>query len=177
MSILQTIAPITLFSTMLLIGCASPLKPQPESFVEITPPPIKKHFVSVAQGKESLNKQLKSWKSVKYRFGGLNKRGVDCSGFIYMTFLEQYGIKLPRNTRSQVKMGKAVKRHELQLGDLVFFRVNRNVRHVGIYLKDDKFMHVSARKGVTTSSLNNSYWVNKYWTARRLKPVSLKQDS
>ena len=46
-------------------------------------------------------------------------------------------------------------------GDLVFFssrKSRRKVAHVGIYLKDGKFVHASTSQGVIVSSLNEPYY-------------------
>lgn len=109
----------------------------------------------------------KEWRGTRYRFGGLSKTGIDCSGFVYLTFLDRLGIQLPRSTHGQVHKGNEVARNQLQTGDLVFFRNGRS-NHVGIYLEDDKFMHSSSKSGVRISSLGNSYWQRTYWKARRL---------
>jgi len=109
----------------------------------------------------------KEWRGTRYRLGGLSKAGIDCSGFVYVTFLDRLGIELPRSTHYQVKRGKDIARNQLQTGDLVFFR-NGRVNHVGIYLEDGKFMHSSTRSGVRISSMSNGYWQRSYWTARRL---------
>lgn len=52
-------------------------------------------------------------------------------------------------------------RQGLKEGDLVFFhngKSRKKVTHVGIYLKDDKFVHASTSRGVIVSSLNENYW-------------------
>ena len=50
-------------------------------------------------------------------------------------------------------------------GDLVFFTSNRSgkkVAHVGIYLKDGKFIHASTSQGVIVSNLKERYYT-QYW--------------
>jgi len=179
MKFFQRITPLlTLLSLMLLVGCASTPKPEPQQqlAIEVTPT-IQKIVEKEPQWKweiETLNKHFKEWQTVKYRYGGLSKKGVDCSGFVYLAFLEQFGVKLPRNTRLQVKLGKTIAKNELKTGDLVFFKTSRHVRHVGIYLDNNQFIHASSSKGVTTSSLKSRYWARKYWTAKRLSPELLK---
>ncbi len=115
-----------------------------------------------------LEAYLKKWRSVKYRLGGSSRRGIDCSAFVQQAFKRQFNFRLPRNTYGQVKHGKTIPKSKLKTGDLVFFKTSRRVRHVGIYLKDNKFIHASSSKGVTKSSLNNVYWAKKYWKAKRL---------
>ena len=100
--------------------------------------------------------------------GGLSKHGVDCSGFVYITFRSQLGFSIPRTTGSQVTIGRKVARNNLRVGDLVFFHTSLLYNHVGIYLGDSKFLHASTSKGVIISSLNEKYWRKRYWTARRI---------
>jgi cell wall-associated NlpC family hydrolase len=118
--------------------------------------------------KRRLYSQFKEWKSVKYKLGGLSKRGIDCSGFVYLTYLKRFGIKLPRTTALQARNGRKVLKRKLKAGDLVFFKTSRKVRHVGIYIEDGKFLHASTSRGVTISRLDNSYWSKKYWKAVRI---------
>ncbi|WP_235901718.1 NlpC/P60 family protein [Alcanivorax sediminis] len=116
----------------------------------------------------SLLAQKEDWQGVPYRYGGLSTKGVDCSGFVYLTFLSQLNMHVPRTTAELLKEGEPVARNELTVGDLVFFRLSRGNRHVGIYLGDDSFLHASVSNGVMQSSLGNPYWRERYWQARRL---------
>ena len=119
--------------------------------------------------KEKLYAQYAQWKGAKYKPGGLNKNGIDCSGFVFVTFKSKLGVSLPRTTSLQVKKGKYIKRDKLQAGDLVFFKTSKLFRHVGIYLEQGKFLHASTSLGVTISRLDNHYWKSKYWKAKRIK--------
>lgn len=119
--------------------------------------------------KQTLYAQYNQWKGVKYKAGGLSKAGVDCSGFVYLTYEERLGIKLPRSTDEQVSVGAEIQQNDLLAGDLVFFRTGRNVRHVGIYLEDGKFVHASTEKGVMLSNLADPYWTRTYWKSVRVK--------
>ncbi|WP_244325703.1 NlpC/P60 family protein [Shewanella aestuarii] len=101
-------------------------------------------------------------------FGGISKQGVDCSGFVYLAYLDIVGEKLPRTVIAQRDLGKTVPRNLLQVGDLVFFKTTNRTRHVGIYMGDETFLHASTKKGVIISSLNNPYWASKYKMAKRL---------
>lgn len=116
----------------------------------------------------SLEAQHEDWKGVPYRYGGLSPRGVDCSGFVYLTFLSRLGMEVPRTTTELLQSGEKVKRDEIQVGDLVFFRTGPGNRHVGIYMGNGDFLHASSSQGVMTSSLGNPYWRQRYWQARRL---------
>lgn len=116
----------------------------------------------------SLEAQHEDWKGVPYRYGGLSPRGVDCSGFVYLTFLSRLGMEVPRTTTELLQSGEKVKRDEIQVGDLVFFRTGPGNRHVGIYMGNGDFLHASSSQGVMTSSLSNPYWHRRFWQARRL---------
>ncbi|MAX52393.1 MULTISPECIES: NlpC/P60 family protein [unclassified Methylophaga] len=116
-----------------------------------------------------LYRQYQQWNGTPYRLGGNNRSGIDCSAFVQQTYQHLFGITMPRTTSQQILQGKHIKRTELKSGDLVFFRKGS---HVGIYLEEDKFLHVSTKIGVTISSMHNSYWARYFWQAVRVKPVS-----
>jgi lipoprotein Spr/probable lipoprotein NlpC len=119
--------------------------------------------------REVLYSQYDQWKHVRYKPGGLSRDGVDCSGFVYLTYDSRLGLKLPRSTDQQSTLGTAITQSELAAGDLVFFRTGRATRHVGIYLEDGKFLHASTEKGVMISRMDHPYWAKNYWKAVRLK--------
>ena len=121
-----------------------------------------------AVAKNILLAQYDEWKGTKYQYGGSSKDGIDCSGFVYQTFLTKFGIKLPRKSIIQGKVGVSVEVSSLQPGDLVFFKTGFSARHIGIYIENNEFMHVSENNGVTKSNLNEPYWHKRYWKARRI---------
>jgi hypothetical protein len=161
---------LIVFTILLLAGCASAPDVPLTSAIQVQP--IVENPLLIMEPEEKIKVALlehfKEWASVKYKFGGLSKDGVDCSGFVYLAFLNQFGVKLPRNTTLQVKLGTTVAQDELKAGDLVFFKTGPAMRHVGIYLDHRRFIHASSSEGVTTSSLDSKYWANAYWTAKRL---------
>jgi hypothetical protein len=113
-----------------------------------------------------------SWIGTRYRYGGISRNGVDCSGFTLVTYKELFGRKLPRTVREQVQKGAAVDKDLLQPGDLVFFKINVFQKHVGIYLENDLFVHASLSGGVMISRLNDSYWKQRYWQAKRMQDTN-----
>ena len=104
------------------------------------------------------------WLGTPYRSGGQSRRGTDCSDFVRQVYKAAYGIDLPRSTDQQVDATRRVRRRKLREGDLVFFhgRKKRRVSHVGIYLKDGKFIHASTSRGVMVSLLSEDYW-DEHW--------------
>jgi len=117
-----------------------------------------------------LNDQLGSWRGTPYRYGGMSRRGIDCSGFVLTTYRDKFNLQLPRMTSEQALIGTRISKDQLQPGDLVFFKTGsgENGLHVGIYDADNQFIHASTSQGVTRSSLDNVYWRKYFWQARRL---------
>ncbi len=111
--------------------------------------------------------------NVPYQYGGNSKSGIDCSAFTQNIYKNTLSVNLLRSAREQYKQGEVISDvDELRFGDLVFFNTRENVRpgHVGIYIGDDLFAHASSKKGVTISSLNHSYYKDRFMGSRRIKP-------
>ena len=82
-----------------------------------------------------------------------------------------YGIKLNRNSTKILEQNcKAIDLEDLREGDLVFFctRGDRQVSHVGIYLKDNKFVHASSSRGVVVDDLRQNYYATRFHSAGRV---------
>ena len=107
-----------------------------------------------------------NWLGVPYRGGGNSKRGIDCSGLTSAIYKKVYRKSLERNSEDQRKKDcRKVKKGKLKEGDLVFFhngRKKKRATHVGIYLKNRKFIHASTSQGVIISRLDEDYW-DKHW--------------
>lgn len=131
-------------------------------------PSVFSRLANIADIKSRILRQYQLWKGTGYRMGGNTRRGIDCSAFVQRTFQEQFNLTLPRSTRGQKEMGNSIARHQLVAGDLVLFRAGPTGRHIGIYLGNDKFVHASSSVGVVISDLNEHYWHNRYWKARRV---------
>jgi probable lipoprotein NlpC len=117
-----------------------------------------------------LNDQLQTWHGTPYRYGGMSRSGVDCSGFVLMTMRDKFDLQLPRDTRTQSKIGTEIDKDDLLPGDLVFFKTGSGESglHVGIYDTNNQFIHASTSRGVMRSSLDNVYWRKNFWQARRI---------
>lgn len=114
------------------------------------------------------------WLGVPHRMGGMNKRGVDCSGLVTILYKDIYGLKLSRSSADMLKRDcRKVSRGKLREGDLVFFRTGRGKRnvpnHVGIYLKNNRFIHVSTSRGVMISQLDEPYYMRTWVSGGRVK--------
>lgn len=121
----------------------------------------------------SLSSIASKYIGVKYSYGGTTAKGFDCSGYVRQVFNE-LGVSLPRTSGEMYKKGTAVKKADLQEGDLVFFKTSSRsaVSHVGIYIGDNKFIHASTSQGVTKTNINDKYyWGARYVGAKRVAAV------
>ena len=110
---------------------------------------------------KNLYRFITDWAGVKYKFGGLDKNGIDCSGFALLLNKEIYGINLPRISRDQASATRQKNKDRLEEGDLVFFAFGGGaVDHVGIYLNNGFFVHASTTRGVIVDDLNLPVYQN-----------------
>ena len=131
---------------------------------------LKERYAAVlnVDAKEIRNEKLyhfiDNWMGVPHRDGGMDKRGVDCSGFTSILAKEIYNRSLPRVAAQMADRVKRKYEDELKEGDLVFFDFNgRKFSHVGVYLANNKFVHTSTSKGVIISDLKDP-WYYKYFS-------------
>lgn len=115
-----------------------------------------------------------TFSGVKYKYGGTTRKGMDCSGLLYVAFNE-HDISLPRVSHEMANEGKRIKVNQVTKGDLLFFKTNRRgkrVNHVGLVVavEDDeiKFIHASSSRGVIISSLREGYWNYAFVKATRV---------
>lgn len=119
-------------------------------------------------------KEAETYLGTPYRYGGINKNGIDCSGLAMKSYAVA-GVSLPRSTKDQAKEGTEIRREDLRKGDLVFFSAKNNgvIDHVGMVSEvngqEVTFIHASTSKGVRYDRLDVGYWTNLFITARRVK--------
>ena len=110
---------------------------------------------------------------IRYKTAGTTKNGYDCSGLVYSTF-ESEGIKLPRTSYEQSKIGRLIKADDAKKGDLIFFKTNnsKQINHVGLITEisreEIKFIHSSTSKGVIISSTKEAYYKNSFVQINRI---------
>ncbi|SFH02836.1 C40 family peptidase [Pedobacter insulae] len=103
---------------------------------------------------KELYRFITAWTGVKYRLGGMDKNGIDCSGFALILERDIYGVTLPRRSKDQAEVINQKDKRNLKEGDLIFFSFGGNeVDHVGVYLNDDFFVHASTTRGVVVDDL------------------------
>ncbi len=105
---------------------------------------------------------INEWWATRYKYGGTDKGGIDCSAFSGKVLSVVYGINLPRTATDQYDASEKIVMEQLQEGDLVFFNTRGGVSHVGVYLGDNYFVHSSVSNGVTISSLTDDYYSKKF---------------
>lgn len=122
------------------------------------------------ENRDSLIDMARDQIGTRYRWGASAPgKAFDCSGLVQW-LLGNFDVDLPRTSREQSKVGRAVPRDPSKLlpGDLLFFGKGRVVDHVGIYVGEGRYVHASnSRKGVIESKLprtSSSWWKG----ARRL---------
>lgn len=122
----------------------------------------------------ALYKEAASWLHVPHLDGGSSRNGTDCSFLVYSIYRTVYNKILERNSTVMLnKNCKRISRSMLREGDLVFFNTfgnsKSNITHVGIYLKDNKFLHTSTLKGVNVSDLDDEYYRKAWVCGGRVK--------
>jgi cell wall-associated NlpC family hydrolase len=114
------------------------------------------------------------WYGAPYHYGGMSRDGIDCSGFAFLLMSSVYGLaSLPRTAKDQYEASRHIGRDELREGDLVFFHTlgkRRAVTHVGVYLRNNKFVHASV-SGVMISDLGEGYYEKHYIGAGRVLDI------
>ncbi|MBO4564226.1 MAG: C40 family peptidase [Bacteroidaceae bacterium] len=115
------------------------------------------------------------WLGVPYKYAGNTKSGVDCSGFTSAIYKTVYNKQLHRRSVDQYTQDcRHANRTALSSGDLVFFatsgsKTTENINHVGIYLKNNKFIHASSSRGVVVDDLSSKYFVQNWVAGGKVK--------
>lgn len=120
--------------------------------------------------KSAIMAEIMDWLGTPYLFGGMGRRGIDCSAFVQKVFARSSGILLPRVAREQYFVGQRIQRNNLEFGDMVFFHTYSMsfASHVGIYLGDNLFAHAGSRGGVTVASLDDAFYAKRFIGGARL---------
>ena len=121
-------------------------------------------FYSTAEIK-SIIKDAQSLQGIPYKYGGLDKKGLDCSGLLYTVYLKNE-VKIPRVSSDQAEFGQEISLNEVQMGDWVFFATGKVglISHIGLVTKDRPsitFIHASTTYGVREDLLYQKYWLDR----------------
>lgn len=96
--------------------------------------------------RDNIGRAALNFLNIPYLWGGKNPFGMDCSGFVQILF-SLFGIRLPRNSRQQVKEGRTINFiTESRAGDLAFFdNQEGEIIHTGIITSDRQIIHASGQ--------------------------------
>lgn len=113
---------------------------------------------------DNLIKYAKQFIGTPYVANGTTDNGFDCAGFTQFVY-KRFNINIGRTSFKQYKDGIEVKEiKDLLLGDLVF---TNNCCHVGLYVGNNKYIHVSNKNGVEIVNID----FNEYCGARRIEVI------
>jgi peptidoglycan DL-endopeptidase LytE len=122
---------------------------------------------------ESVIEKATSNIGTKYRNGGTDSDGFDCSGLMYSS-IKIIDIELPRTSSEQSNFGIKIDKNSAQKGDLIFFATSgsSHINHVGLITEvsenDIKFVHSSTSSGVIISSITEGYYEKRFVQINRV---------
>jgi probable lipoprotein NlpC len=138
-------------------------------------------YPAASQGKKKQKKITtattfaRSFIGTPYRYGGNSKNGIDCSSLIQQSYAK-IGVKLPRVTEDQAKVGNRVSSGNVRAGDIVFFKFKEKGEkwwHTGMITQSKKnkikFIHASSSRGVVEDTYNDYYKKNTKYFRRVIK--------
>ncbi|MDD7442408.1 MAG: C40 family peptidase [Sutterellaceae bacterium] len=114
-----------------------------------------------------------------YRLGAhAPGRGFDCSGLVWWVYRQQ-GIDVPRDSRSQSRIGHQVDLAEAKAGDIVVFKTNRgpNGLHTGILTDSSHFIHAPRSGDRVKVSEISGYWAQHFYTVRHVGGLKLPKNA
>lgn len=122
--------------------------------------------------------EIRPWIGTRYRWGGVSRRGVDCSGFTMKVLTsKRIGVPkkmVPRSSRSQYSLRYGTKLgngSSFQAGDLIFFSASpgrRKITHVALAISGKEFYHASSSRGVIKAGIHARYWRTRRVSGKRL---------
>jgi len=133
-----------------------------------------------AEARALVVEAAKKYIGTPYVYAGLSSRGLDCSGFIRVSYNDALGIpmtSMPASAAGQHSWAERVPIANAQPGDLVFFRTGTTsaVTHVGLYVGNRQFLHAAsagARTGIIYSNLDENYYAERFVSAGRALPAA-----
>ena len=127
----------------------------------------KEDVKGVSKVRSDLASYASNYMGVPYKWGGTSADGFDCSGFTQHV-LKSAGYSIPRIAGDQYQKSTKIELENVQCGDLVFFKNDEKISHVGMILSRKgnqiKMIHASSSKGISIVEINGSeYWKKRYF--------------
>lgn len=144
-------------AALLVAGCAgTPVVPSPgETLPRAQPGKARGPIAALAL----------SMVGVPYRYGGSDpSTGFDCSGLVHYAFTSN-GYDVPRTSQAQFEAARKITLAEAAEGDLLFFRDQEKLSHVGIYLGDGQFVHAPSSGDTVRVAHIDSPWYQRHLVA------------
>lgn len=127
---------------LLLFGCGGPKKV--------------KLYESTTEVRDGIVQTAISLHGNPYKSGAKGSDAFDCSGFVHYVY-KKSGISVPVSTDQLIKMGSEISRDQVQPGDLVFFKIKKDL-HIGIMINKKEFIHASKSRGIAMDDVDANYW-------------------
>jgi cell wall-associated NlpC family hydrolase len=156
-------------SGLIILGLyvlASCTSTKPTTTTSLTSDGTKKVEVNASPTKKanSVIQAARKYMGTTYKYGGMDRHGMDCSGLVCNAFKE-VDITLPHQSAEMSEMCKSLKIYDLQPGDLIFMgatKGSKKVTHVGIVTSVSSskimFIHASTKRGVVEENLLEKWY-------------------
>ena len=126
---------------------------------------------------ESIITYARTMLGTPYRYGGMTRRGIDCSGLMNVVF-EAHGLDLARSAYAIDQQCERIELNQLHAGDFLFFK-GRNTRssrigHIALVTGVDSLtgnitmIHATNRGVVEDVYQEESYYLKRYLHAGRV---------
>ena len=158
---------LTAGTLIVLAGCGhEAVRRVPDSRVDVSPTTAGAPLRGRTSGETAVNVAARQV-GVPYRYGGNTRSGFDCSGLVQYAWAKA-GVGIPRTTSEQWRQMSRVRSTDLRKGDLLFFRIDGRVSHVGMYMGSGRFVHApSTGRKVSVASLESGFYKDTFVGATR----------
>lgn len=147
---------------------------KPVGSVSNTAPSVRNNKVKFKEDvsvRQKVVAEALSCTGIRYRYGGTNKSGYDCSGLVYSVYSAN-DIQVPRKAADMSEIGRKVIPSRAKKGDLIFFALRGKADHVAIVTEDAQngslwVVHSTSSRGVLHEDvMESSYWSRRIREAR-----------